>query len=359
MHNLTLWKMARFLGVAPILLLMLAMTGCMDDADPPVGSNYQQILTSWGPEIRAYYGLTGTDGSSSTTIAIVGGGNLTGVETLLATYLSAKSLPACSSMSGCITYIKGDTGVAGHQSTTVSGEVDFAARIAQMAKLGCPACKLALIETLPVSGVITPAGVQTAVKTAKNKGAIVINPYLPWLDTDTTVLADIDNAFQDSGTLLVMPVGNGSGSYRGLPGTAVGVAPTSLTAHIGQTRPVDEDLDGGTGAISTHVARQGWEPTNLSANFHSATMTVAPGIGAAVYTSNGWETTSGSDVAASVFGGFVAASGLAFAPADIAAAPAFFTLHGGTDDNSNPIGTGTYTLGRGYGPVDFGAWLAQ
>jgi subtilase family serine protease len=271
------------------------------------------ILTKASPDVSGYspanlrsaYKIT-TNGSSSTTVAIVDAYGYTNAESDLGVYRSQFGLPSCTTANGCFKKLN-QNGVQGSYPAQNTGWAQESALDLDMASAMCPGCKIDLIEANSSSY----ANLATAENTAAAQGAHAISNSYGGGESGTTTY---ESSYNHPGIAITASSGD-SGYAAGpqFPATSphvTAVGGTHLVTASGN-RGWNETVWSGAGSgCSTVYAKPSWQhDATCTKRMEADVSAVAdPNTGVAVYgpTSSrrsGWLVFGGTSVAAPLVAG--------------------------------------------------------
>lgn len=391
--------MKRFLAVASLLPVALLTSSCVDANDPttsdddvPATSTAMQdiahaghahvcadpgpgearchahvivepdgsvsanaVPSGYGPsDLRSAYNVT-SNGSTSTTIAIVDAYGYSGAEADLAVYRSQFGLPPCTTANGCFKKVDQNGGTK-YPKDDVGWSQESALDL-DMASAMCPSCKIILVEATTPS----LANLATAVDTAAAMGAHVISNSYGGGEAGSTTY---ESHYNHPGVAITVSSGdNGFGvEFPASSPHVTAVGGTHLVAASNSRGWAETAWSGAGSGCSTTFAKPSWQHDTGCAKRTVADVSAVadPNTGVAVYgpvtrRKNGWMVFGGTSVAAPLVGGIYAVNGGSVSyGSDPYSSNALFDVVGGS--NGSCGGTYLCTAISGYdGPTGLGS----
>jgi subtilase family serine protease len=279
------------------------------------------VLSSPSPQaltpanLRAAYGIT-TNGSSSTTVAIVDAYGYNNAEADLAVYRSTFGLPACTTANGCFKKVN----QAGQQGNYPGQDLGWAGETAldlDMVSAMCPNCKILLVEATNPADANLSASVNTAVRLGAN---VVSNSY----GGPETGSQPFEASYNHPGVAIVASSGD-SGFGVQFPASSphvIAVGGTTLKKSTAVTRGWTETAWSGAGSgCSTLYAKPSWQTDALCTMRMEADVSAVanPSTPVAIYAptwsnnkgvfSGFWLGSGGTSVAAPIIAGIIGNQG--------------------------------------------------
>jgi hypothetical protein len=252
-------------------------------------------------DLRSAYNLPQTGGANE-TVALIDARDDPNAEQDLAVYRSQYNLPPCTSANGCFKKVNqdGQAGPYPNPDPMWSGEI---ALDIEMVSAVCPSCKIILVEASSE----TSDDLGTAVNAAVRLGATAVSNSYGGPE-DNTVMMDEEAYYHHPGVFQVAASGdNGYGiSYPASSQYVLGVGGTSLTQAPGTARGWAESAwsAGGSGC-SQVVAKPSWQTDGDCSMRTSADVAAVgdPSTGVNVYDSygsGGWVVVGGTSAASPI-----------------------------------------------------------
>jgi hypothetical protein len=262
----------------------------------------------WGPaDLRSAYSLPSSGGNGA-TIAVVDAFHAPTVETDLAVYRLQFGLPACTTLTGCLTVVNQNGAASPPPATSDPGWAMETALDLQMASAICPDCKLLLVEaTTPDLG-----DLGTGVDSAVRLGAAAVSNS--WGTLEFSQERDYEAHFNHPGTAITVSAGDfGYGvAYPAASQFVTAVGGTTLTRSGSNWA---ETVWGGTGAgCSAYISKPGWQndPNCPTRMMNDVAAVADPETGVAVYDTyqaDGWYVIGGTSASAPVIAAAYALTG--------------------------------------------------
>lgn len=264
----------------------------------------ERISGFGAPDLRSAYNIT-TDGSSTTTVAIVDAFGYDNAEADLQVYRTQYGLPTCTTANGCFQKLnqKGKAGPYPDQDNGWAGE---SALDLDMVSAMCPNCHIILVEANTNSLKNLAASVDTAVGLGVH---VVSNSYA---GGDSKGAMQFEPSYDHPGVAITASsddAGYGSATPAAMP-HVIAVGGTHLTKDS-STRGWSETAWSGAGSgCSKHYAKPSWQTDKgCKGRVEADVSAVAdPSTGVAFYGPNGsgnsgWFRTGGTSVSAPLVGG--------------------------------------------------------
>lgn len=274
------------------------------DASPNV------VPSGFGPgDLRAAYNIA-TQGSSTTTVAIVDAYGYTNAESDLATYRSTYGLPACTTANGCFAKYN-QSGVKGNYPRQNTGWAQETALDLDMVSAMCPGCKVILVQANSASF----SDLAAAVTTAAALGAHVISNSYGGSESGSQAY---EAAYNQLGVAVTVSSGD-SGYGVQFPASSphvIAVGGTSLKRDASARGWGETAWNGAGSGCSAIYAKPNWQLDGGCAMRMEADVAAVadPATGVAVYGpgrggKSAWLVFGGTSVAAPVIGGIYGANG--------------------------------------------------
>jgi subtilase family serine protease len=268
------------------------------------------VPSGYGPsDLRSAYNVT-SNGSSTTTIAIVDAYGYANAEADLAVYRAQYGLPACTTANGCFTKVN-QNGKAKNYPKDDVGWSEESALDLDMASAMCPSCKIILVEATSPSF----ANLAAAVDTAAAMGAHVITNSYGGGEAGST---GYESHYNHPGVAITVSSGD-DGFGVEFPASSPHVTAVGGTSLVrsSSARGWNETAWNGAGSgCSTVYAKPSWQhDSGCSKRTVADVSAIAdPNTGVAVYgpvtrKKTGWMVFGGTSVAAPLVGGVYAANG--------------------------------------------------
>jgi subtilase family serine protease len=285
----------------------LTSAGCHSAQNSSVAatSSYQNGLGA--RDLWSAYGLAapqyGTV-ANGRTIAVVTAYPAPNAESDLAAYRHAFGMPACTSSNGCFKVINQGTAAA-VPAWSMETDIDLA-----MASVGCPTCRLVLVEA--ASNEIAALATAEDAAAAQNPAAISNSFGVPE-SADSSALA---SHWAHHGIAITASAGDAkSATFPATLPSVTAVGGTVLAKNYAVARGWSETAWTNSGAgCSTLESKPAWQTdsygcANRAVADVSAVATSNPGIAVYDKAAGGWIVVTGTSVAAPLVAGLYAAAG--------------------------------------------------
>ena len=262
------------------------------------------------PDLRAAYNIT-TDGSSTTTVAIVDAFGYDNAEADLGVYRAQYSIPACTTANGCFQKLnqKGKAGPYPDQNNGWAGE---SALDVDMVSAMCPNCHIILVEANTNSLKNLAASVDTAVGLGAH---VVSNSYA---GGDSKGAMQFEPSYDHPGVAITASsddAGYGAATPATMP-HVVAVGGTHLMRNSSPRGWTETAWAGAGSGCSKRYAKPSWQTDKgCKMRMEADVSAVAdPATAVAFYGPNntgtsGWHTTGGTSVSAPLIGGIFGNNG--------------------------------------------------
>jgi hypothetical protein len=280
--------------------------------------------TGWGADdLQAAYHLPAS-GTSVGTIAIVDAYGAPALESDLARYRAYYHLPPCTRANGCLTIVNQNGTTSPLPKPPAAGTFDWALEQTidvDMASVGCPSCKLIVIETDDESFVPMFNAQQLAVAL----GASVISDSWGALEANVEAavgVATADQVFVHAGVATFVSGGDSgydctsgcAATGPQYPATSANVIAVGGTVLSSNGTGYSETVWPSSGSsCSQLVEAPSWQPTSAPCQFRAADDVSAVATGIALYyaAAGGWVQIYGTSASSPLVAAIFTATGLA------------------------------------------------